>query len=468
MNKKKITLGIVGAGLVAYFGTVYMVNQDDKKVAQQNLAQFSLLDQSTLDYQAMKVLADKGCGYCHTPNSEMPFYSEMPVAKQIMEADVKVAMRHFDMTNLFDDVKQNDPVSEVALARLEKVLYDDSMPPAIYLTMHWSASMSKDEKHTLLKWIREKRAERHAQSPVSEERKTKVLQPIYTTFETDADKAELGKVLYHDTRLSGDNSVSCASCHSLDTGGVDRLVTSVGIHGQVGGINAPTVFNAVYNKLQFWDGRAADLQDQAGGPPFNPIEMGSMDWDEIVDKLSQDPEMVAMFKKVYSGEINGNNITDAIAEFEKTLTTPNSRFDQYMMGDTQALDSHEKYGLMLFKKYDCQTCHAGEAMGGETFETMGMKADYFAERGTDMTDADLGRYNFTGNKEDKHKFKVPTLRNIELTPPYFHDGHADTLEKAIYDMGKYQVGVEMSDEEVDAIKAFLKTLTGDYEGRPLS
>ncbi len=274
----------------------------------------------------MKVLADKGCGYCHTPSSEMP------VAKQIMEADVKVAMRHFDMTNLLDDVKQNDPVSEVALARLEKVLYDDSMPPAIYLTMHWSASMSKDEKHTLLKWIREKRAERHAQSPVSEERKTKVLQPIYTTFETDVDKAELGKVLYHDTRLSGDNTVSCASCHGLDTGGVDRLVTSVGIHGQVGGINAPTVFNAVYNKLQFWDGRAADLQDQAGGPPFNPIEMGSMDWDEIVDKLSQDPDMVAMFQKVYSGEINGNNIKDAIAEFEKTLTTPNSRFDQYMMG----------------------------------------------------------------------------------------------------------------------------------------
>ncbi|WP_394243177.1 cytochrome c peroxidase [Vibrio astriarenae] len=466
--KIKILAGAIGIGVVAYLGSVYLVGQSDKALAEQQLAEFEHLDKSSLDYQAMKLLTDKGCGYCHTPNSDMPFYSQLPIAKQLMQTDVRVAMRHFDMRVLLDDIKQDDPVSEVALARLEKVLNDDSMPPALYLSMHWSASMSDDDKTVLREWVSEKRTERHANSPVPEERKSKVLQPIYTQFETDADKVALGNVLYHDVRLSGDNSVSCASCHGLDTGGVDRMVGSVGIHGQVGGINAPTVFNAVYNRVQFWDGRAADLQEQAGGPPFNPIEMGSNDWQEIIDKLNEDSEIVAMFKHAYDGEMTGDTITHAIAQFEKTLVTPNSRFDQYMMGDDDAMSEHEKHGLALFKKYDCQTCHAGEALGGETFETMGMKGDYFAYRGTDVTEADFGRYNFTQNEEDMHKFKVPTLRNIELTEPYFHDGYADTLEKAIFYMGKYQVGVELSDSEVEAVKAFLMTLTGEYEGVPLS
>ncbi|STO58058.1 Cytochrome c551 peroxidase precursor [Grimontia hollisae] len=228
---------MLSVGLLIYLGSVYKVNQDDTQLVQKNLAQFSSLDPSTLDYQAMKVLADQGCAYCHSPNSEMPFYSQVPIAKQLMEADVRTAMRYFDMTNFLDDVKRGGPISEVALARIEKVLNDDSMPLSLYLTMHWAA---------LLQWIRTKRAEQHRQSPVSDERKSDVLQPIYTMFETDADKVTLGKVLYHDTRLSADNSISYASCHSLTTGGVDRRVSSVGIHNQIGGINALTVFNAEY------------------------------------------------------------------------------------------------------------------------------------------------------------------------------------------------------------------------------
>lgn len=468
MNNKKIILSLVGLGIVAYLGSVYLVGKNDQKLAEQNLAQFSSLDESSLDYQAMKVLTDKGCSYCHTGDSEMPFYANWPIAKNLMDKDLHSGMRHFEITQLFNGVQGQEPISEVALARIEKVLYDDSMPPKIYQSMHWSAGISKEEKHTLLKWIRQTRADLHASSPVHDEGKKLALQPIYSSFDVDEDRAKLGKALYHDTRLSGDDTVSCASCHGLDTGGVDNLVGSVGIHGQVGGINAPTVFNSVYNKLQFWDGRANDLQDQAGGPPFNPIEMGSEGWEQIVDKLSHDQELVAMFDKTYEGEISGHTITHAIAEFEKTLTTPNSRFDQYLTGNVDAIDSHEKYGLMLFKKYSCGTCHAGEAMGGETFEAMGLKADYFSDRGSDITPEDMGRFNVTGIESDRHKFKVPTLRNIELTAPYFHDGQAETLDKAIFDMGKYQVGVEMSDQEVDAIKAFLKTLTGEYKGQNLS
>ncbi|MGF1799732.1 cytochrome-c peroxidase [Vibrio gigantis] len=468
MNNKKIILSLVGLGIAAYLGSVYLVGKNDQKLAEQNLAQFSSLDKSSLDYQAMKVLTDKGCSYCHTGDSEMPFYADWPIAKNLMDKDLQSGMRHFEITQLFNGVQGQEPISEVALARIEKVLYNDSMPPKIYQSMHWSAGISKEEKHTLLKWIRQTRADLHANSPVHDEGKKLALQPIYSSFDVNEDRAKLGKALYHDTRLSGDDTVSCASCHGLDTGGVDNLVGSVGIHGQVGGINAPTVFNSVYNKLQFWDGRANDLQDQAGGPPFNPIEMGSEGWDQIVDKLSNDQELVAMFDKTYEGEISGYTITHAIAEFEKTLTTPNSRFDQYLTGNVDAIDSHEKYGLMLFKKYSCGTCHAGEAMGGETFEAMGLKADYFSDRGSEITPEDMGRFNVTGNETDRHKFKVPTLRNIELTAPYFHDGQAETLDKAIFGMGKYQVGVEMSDDEVDAIKAFLKTLTGEYKGNNLS
>lgn len=468
MNNKKIALGLVGLGVAAYLGSVYIVNKDDRDLAARQIAQYSHLDPQSLNFQAMKIMADKGCGYCHTSDSEMPFYSEWPIAKNLMDADVQVGLRHFDINKLYRNLQNQEPVSEVALARIEKVLYDDSMPPKIYQSMHWAAGISKDEKHTLLKWIRESRAERHQDSPVTAERKQRALQPIYTTFEVDAGKAELGKVLYHDTRLSGDDTVSCASCHSLDTGGVDNLVGSVGIDGQVGGINAPTVFNSVYNKLQFWDGRAHDLQAQAGGPPFNPIEMGSHDWAQVIEKLNDDDEMVAMFEYAYQGEMTGDTITHAIAEFEKTLTTPNSRFDQYLMGDKQALSETEQHGLDLFKQYSCHTCHAGEAMGGETFETMGIKADYFADRSAPITAEDMGRFNVTGQASDKHKFKVPTLRNVELTAPYFHDGQAETLEQAIYDMGKYQVGVEMSDSEVKAIKSFLKTLTGEYKGETLS
>ncbi|EGQ8084646.1 cytochrome-c peroxidase, partial [Vibrio parahaemolyticus] len=375
--KNVVALVFLITSIVSYIGVVYKVSYDDNQLSKKNMSQFHTLDPSTLDYRAIKILSDKGCSYCHTPNSEMPFYSQFPIAKQIMEHDVKNAIRHFDMTEFWHDIKNNQSISEVALARIEKVINDDSMPPSIYLTMHWSSNISEKEKDILLRWINEKRTDKYIKSPVPDDRKNSVLQPIYTNFEIDKKKASLGKFLFNDTRLSLDNSISCASCHNLTTGGVDQRLSSIGIHGQVGNINAPTVFNAVYNKKQFWDGRADSLQDQAGGPPFNPVEMGSESWDQIINKLRQDPVLVKMFDDVYSGDINGNNITNAIAEFEKTLTTPNSRFDQYLMGNDHVLTPNEKYGLELFNKYNCQTCHAGESLGGGSFETMGLKENYF-------------------------------------------------------------------------------------------
>lgn len=177
--------------------------------------------------------------------------------------------------------------------------------------------------------------------------------------------------------------------------------------------------------------------------------------------------MKATFAKIYPDGITGENITDAIAEFEKTLITPNSRFDQFLKGDALALNAQEQHGYELFKQNKCSTCHAGQAMGGQTFEVMGLKADYFGERGN-VSEVDNGRFNVTSKAHDMNRFKVPTLRNIALTAPYFHDGSAETLDDAVAAMAQYQVGVTLSKSEVEDISAYLKTLTGEYKGEMLN
>lgn len=281
----------------------------------------------------------------------------------------------------------------------------------------------------------------------------------------DAAKAELGKKLYHDKRLSSDNSVSCASCHPLDQGGTDNKKVSEGIDGKLGTINAPTVFNSGLLFSQFWDGRAASLEDQIDGPVQNPVEMGSL-WPDVVAKLYQDDSYPAAFKALYPDAITRKNIKDAIAEFELSLNATNSRFDQYLLGDDSAINDQEKQGYQLFKQYGCISCHQGAAVGGNMYQVFGVINNYFQRRGN-ITTADLGRYNVTGNVEDRHMFKVPSLRMVALTAPYLHDGTAKTLRDAVDKMFEYQLGREAPDEDKDAIVAFLKTLPGDYKGKGL-
>ena len=200
---------------------------------------------------------------------------------------------------------------------------------------------------------------------------------------------------------------------------------------------------------------------------MNPVEMACQSWDEIIDKLKQDKELTAEFLAVYPDGYSGDNLTDAIAEFEKTLLTPDSRFDLYLKGDSSALTAQEIRGYELFKSNDCATCHVGANLGGQSYELMGLKADYFADRGLAMTEEDNGRYKETGTARDRHRFKTPGLRNIALTAPYLHDGTARTLEETVDVMTKYQVGRSLPAAERDDIVAFLKTLTGEYRGRPL-
>lgn len=290
------------------------------------------------------------------------------------------------------------------------------------------------------------------------------IPPIPTDGKWNSHKVELGKKLFHDVRLSHDDTLSCASCHGLDKGGTDQKAHSTGINGAVGGINAPTVYNSGLNFKQFWNGRADTLEEQVNGPTHHPKEMGS-NWEEIIGKLKKDSEYPAEFAALYGG-IQPPFIRDAIATFERSLQTPNSPYDRYLRGEESALSTEAKEGLRLFLANGCASCHQGANAGGNMYQQMGVMKDYFAQRGN-LTEADLGRYSVTHREEDRYVFRVPSLRNIARTMPYFHDGSAKNLTDAIEVMGKYQLGRYMDPTDVAKIRKFLESLTGEYGGATL-
>jgi cytochrome c peroxidase len=285
--------------------------------------------------------------------------------------------------------------------------------------------------------------------------------PLVPVQGLDPGRVALGERLFHDARLSADLTVACANCHNLSAGGVDGQRFSVGIGGAVGNINAPTILNSAYNVAQFWNGRAATLEEQAAGPIQNPIEMGAT-WSQVLSRLGQDDKLVAEFRRLYGDGLTADNLLDAIATFERSLVTVNSRFDRYLRGDRQALTRLEEEGYRRFAEYGCVSCHQGMLIGGNMFQKFGVLGDYFA--GRSVSEADLGRFTVTGREEDRHVFKVPSLRNVARTAPYFHDGSAATLEQAVLIMARYQLGRELSGEDVEAIVAFLGTLDGELPG----
>lgn len=286
------------------------------------------------------------------------------------------------------------------------------------------------------------------------------ITPIPLDLKLDARKVALGSRLFHDPQLSSDNTISCAHCHNLTNGGMDSLPHSFGIGGKEGKINAPTVFNSGFNFRLFWDGRATTLEDQIEFPMNNPTEMGST-WNEVIRKLEYD-EVYRRDFAIYPEGIQPSTIKDAIATFERSLITPNGKFDQFLRGDKHALDNEELAGYELFKNLGCISCHQGMNVGGNMYEKLGLFGDYFANRGN-VQEVDYGRYNVTRNEEHRYEFRVPSLRNVVLTAPYFHDASAETLEQAVAVMGKYQLGVDLSKDEIAKIVKFLATLTGIYQ-----
>ncbi len=273
-------------------------------------------------------------------------------------------------------------------------------------------------------------------------------------------RVELGKMLYFETRLSESHTISCNSCHVVGMGGVDLLETSLGHRWQRGGRNAPTVLNSVFNTAQFWDGRARDLQEQAGGPLVNPIEMG-MTESHVVEQLKGIPGYVEVFARAFPNEtdpITFNNVRNAIALFEATLITPGAPFDRYLQGDASALSEQQKQGLAVFIDQGCAGCHNGINVGGNMYAPFGV----VEKPGADfLPPEDKGRFEVTKTVNDEYVFKVPTLRNIALTPPYFHSGKSWDLRQAVAVMGSSQIGIQLTEQEIDQLAAFMHALTGE-------
>jgi len=292
--------------------------------------------------------------------------------------------------------------------------------------------------------------------------KQEPITPINKDTNLNIQKVLLGEKLFFDKRLSHDNTLSCSSCHNLNLGGADAQQFSTGINAQKGSVNSPTVFNAHYNLAQFWDGRAITLEQQALGLVQNPIEMGSS-WTEVVSKLSQDEQLKQEFKQIYKGDITSATITDAIAEYERSLVTVNAPFDQYLLNHPQAISEQAKQGYALFKSYGCISCHQGVNVGGNMFHKLGILNNLQSMSEDQLLSNNLGRFNVTNNPMDKYVFKVPSLRLVTQTAPYFHDGSIKTLKEAVQKMALYQLLREIPEKDIDLIIQFLESLVGNYE-----
>ena len=291
------------------------------------------------------------------------------------------------------------------------------------------------------------------------------IQPIPLESGQAHNKVLLGKMLFNEPMLSHDNIFSCASCHQIEQGGDDGLDRSITNKGERNIINTPTVFNIRYNFRQTWEGFFKTLEDQAEGDILYP-EHGNSKWPEVIAKLQVGDKYKKQFKAVYKSDITRLNIMDAIATYERSLITPNSRFDQYMRGNENIITKEEKLGYKYFKEYGCVACHQGINVGGNMFQKFGLFDDYFKWRGN-VQPGDYGRFNVTKNEKDKFIFRVPSLRNIAVTSPYLHDGSVKDLDEVVTIMAKYQLGTSIQKDKISAIVAFLKTLTGKYQGKLL-
>jgi len=284
------------------------------------------------------------------------------------------------------------------------------------------------------------------------------IQPIPRVVDPDPARTAIGRRLFQDTRLSRNGRVSCQSCHDLGKGGADNRPRSRGVDGTSTEVSSPTVFNAALNFRQFWNGRAASLEARIDDVVRSPLEMGSS-WDVVVARVAADAQYRQAFEAVYHGPVSQPGIQDALAAYERTLLTPDSRFDRYLRGESDALTPLEKDGYAAFKRFGCVACHQGVNVGGNMYQKFGVMGDYFADRGKPEK-GDLGLFAVTGRAADLHVFKVPGLRNVVLNAPYFHDGSARTLGDAIEAMFKYQLGRIATPTDKTAIQAFLETLTG--------
>jgi cytochrome c peroxidase len=288
--------------------------------------------------------------------------------------------------------------------------------------------------------------------------------PVPLQDSLDSAKLSLGEKLFHDARLSRDGGFACASCHRLSDGGDDDVARAPGADGAPLLFNAPTVFNAALSFRLNWRGNFRTLEEQAEAVLLDPRLMDTS-WEELLAKLRADAAYRQAFLAVYGEDPRPPHVLDALASYQRSLVTPNAPFDRYLRGDPGAIASEAERGYQLFKAYGCVSCHQGVNVGGNLFQKFGIFRD---PAGDERGEADAGRFTVTGREKDRHVFRVPSLRNVGVTAPYFHDGRAGTLEQAVSEMAKSQLGRVLVDEEIALIVKFLETLTGEYRGQPLA
>jgi cytochrome c peroxidase len=420
------------------------------------------LNSLSKEAQAVAVLNDASCVACHRKDASQPPYAAFPVFEDRIRNDAEKRIRHFDIKETIETIGKGRAVNEVTLAKIEMVTtVTGSMPPATYSLVHWGSSITPAKQLILTKWIRSHRDAFYPNPLAADVFRYEPVRPLPSAVPAHEKRAALGKTLFYDTCLSSDNTLSCASCHNLQTGGIDNRQYPAGIRKILGKVNVPTIYNACFNLYQGWDGHAVSLQAQITDHILDPYVMANPSFDHVVKKLRKDKAIRSTFEKLYTEGLTEASVADALEVFVKTLITPDCRFDKYLKGDEQRLSESEIRGYELFKSNKCATCHAGVILGGQSCEIMGRYGDYFTDRGWEVIEADQGRFRQTADEYDRHRFKVPGLRNVALTRPYFHDGSRQTLHDAVKQMSIYQSGHSLKEEEIRQIVAFLETLTGE-------
>jgi cytochrome c peroxidase len=292
------------------------------------------------------------------------------------------------------------------------------------------------------------------------------ISPIPIAVDLDRRKVRLGDRLFHDPRLSRGGVLACGSCHRLDEGGDDDRAIATGADRRPLDFNAPTVFNVDSNFRLNWRGNFREIEEQNAAVLLDPRLMNNS-WPALLAMLQADPDYRDDFAAIYGDSVRREQVLDALATYQRSLVTPNARFDRYLRGEPGAISAEEEHGYQLFKAYGCVACHQGVNVGGNLFQRFGIFANPFAEDGAG-TEADLGRFAVTGNDADRHVFRVPSLRNVAVTAPYFHDGSTQSLDEAVAIMARNQLGRTLARHEIDLIAAFLRTLTGEFRGRSLA
>lgn len=455
---KKHVVMVVVAGLVAVLALPIINLIQGRKVP----GEFAAIKFDSEEMTAAKEIIGDKCLLCHMQDPVLPFYASLPVVGQQIHLDVANGVAKMDFVSFY----KNGGDDQALMTKLEHTVHVNNMPPKKFLAIHWDTALNAKEKAAIMLSVAKVLSEKYATNLAAAEFMNDAVQPLPAVWKEKLSPAKIafGKRLFNDKRLSEDDTISCATCHAMDKGGADGAQFSTGVRNQVGGINAPTVFNAAYNVAQFWDGRAKDLADQVDGPPLNPIEMAS-NWEQIIDKLAEDAELTAIHAAIYgSPEWSAINIRDAVAEFEKTLLTPDSDLDRYLKGDVNAISDAAAQGYALFKSNSCATCHTGPAMGGQSFERPIDPVAYYAFRDKKPGEDDFGRFNVTKQEQDRFKMKVPLLRNIALTAPYMHDGFTSDLAEVVRIMHDHFVTPSnrerLSDADIDKIVAMLNASTG--------